>query len=297
MTSPAPISVYVPCFNGGKHIARCLKALLSQTYLPAEILVIDDGSTDTSVKTVSGFSGVRLVRHASNLGLSAARNTGLKAAKHWWVASVDADVEPARDWLGTLLDLKREFPEASGFGGRLVETQTATAPDRWRCTHIPQEWGPHRRINPPFLYGCNNLFRKEHLLEIGGYDERLRTNGEDVDLTKRLYRAGRTLVYDPAPTAFHYRVDNLESVLRMFWAHHRHPDAITRPPANRMELGRFILRHLTKRSLRMGLRDLFRGRFDILWITLLTAVDGPSREIRAYRNSWQGREGPSTCAS
>jgi GT2 family glycosyltransferase len=284
MTNPMPISVYVPCHNGDQHIARCLKALLAQSHAPAEILVVDDGSTDTTAERVSGFSGVRLVRHAGNLGLSAARNTGLKEARHPWVASVDVDVEPTQDWLSRLLDLHREFPEVSGFGGRLVETQTATTPDRWRSTHIPQEWGSQRRIDPPFLYGCNNLFCKEHVLAVGGYDERLRTNGEDVDLANRLYRAGWTLIYDPAPTAYHYRADNLGSVLRMFWTHHRYPDAVTRAPRNRIELGRFILRHLTKRSVRMGFRDLLCGRFGLLWITLLTAVDGPSREIRAYRN-------------
>jgi len=277
------VSVYVPCFNGEAHIRRCIDALFRQTCPVAEILIVDDGSSDATAAIVRQFSHVTLIHHDVNQGLSAARNTGLRAARHAWVGAVDADVEVAPDWLERLTGLRHEFPEATGFGGKLVETHTRTRPDLWRCAHIPQEWGVQRRVNPPFLYGCNHLFRKDHVLAVGGYDERLRTNGEDVDLSSRLYGAGRTLVYDPTATAYHHRSDDLASVLGMFWAHHRHPEAVITPPKDILELGRFILRNLSKRSLRMAFRDFLAGRFGLLPISLLTLIDGPWREIQAFR--------------
>ncbi len=282
MPLDSPVSVYVPCYNGEEHIGRCLQALLRQTRAPDEIIVVNDGSTDATAEVVRQFSGVLLVEHPLNRGLSAARNTGLMAAKYLWVAALDADVEAAPNWLENLLALRHDFPDTTGFGGCLIETQNAKFADRWRSIHIPQTWGDKPRVNPPFLYGCNTLFQKDHVMEVGGYDERLRTNGEDVDLAKRLYLAGRSLIYNPAAIAYHYRKDDLNSVLKMFWAHHRHPHAVLEPPENIFELIQFIGKYLLKRSINKSFGDFQNGRFDLMLISILSAVDSIIRETKAY---------------
>ncbi len=87
------ISVVVPAYNAEKYIKRCLFSIISQTYLPNEVIVIDDGSTDnTSFIIKKFFPFVKLIR-TSRVGVSKARNIGLDKSSSLWVAFLDAD-----DW-------------------------------------------------------------------------------------------------------------------------------------------------------------------------------------------------------
>jgi GT2 family glycosyltransferase len=80
-----------------------------------------------------------------------------------------------------------------------------------------QDWGDARLLNPPFLFGCNTLFRKTALEDVGCYDMRFRTNGEDLDLSHRLMAKGHTLVYEPSAMITHLKRDTVFSVLEADW--------------------------------------------------------------------------------
>ena len=87
------VSVVVPAYNASKYIGQCIDSLLAQTYRRFEIVVVDDGSTDSTPDVLSGYAGlenVRIVRQ-ENRGVSAARNAGLSLAKGEYVAFVDSD--------------------------------------------------------------------------------------------------------------------------------------------------------------------------------------------------------------
>ena len=88
------ISILVPVYNVQNYLPRCLDSLLAQTLQEIEIILIDDGSTDKSGEMCDEYaakhSRVRVI-HQPNAGLSAARNTGLKAAKGKYVLFVDSD--------------------------------------------------------------------------------------------------------------------------------------------------------------------------------------------------------------
>ena len=90
-------SIIVPCFNGQKYIDRCIKSILSQTYNRFEVLVIDDGSSDSSYKILKKYSvsdkRIKVLKHATNQGLSSARNSGLNNAVGQYIAFLDID-----DW-------------------------------------------------------------------------------------------------------------------------------------------------------------------------------------------------------
>jgi GT2 family glycosyltransferase len=278
-----PASFYVPCYNGEKYIARCLEGLLALDAPPDDINVIDDGSTDRTAEIVRRYSGVRLIRQDRNRGLAAARNRGLREARHDLVASIDADVSVAKDWLTAIMRLAEEFPEATAYGGRMLETVTRTVGDKWRGLHLTQDCGPNRIIEPPFLYGSNTLVRRNHILSLGGFDERLTTNGEDIDMARRLRNVGHYVVFDPTPVCYHLREDNLASVLRMHWAWVRSPYIILSPPQGCRELARFIW----KRSMRPGLvkmrNDARNRRYKMALVSLLAVADSTRREIYYFR--------------
>ena len=176
------VSLYIPCFNVEAYLAPVIEGVLAQTLPADEILIVDDGSTDRTLEIARRYS-VTIVRHDKNRGLAAARNTGLHRAKNEFVAALDADCSPDPAWLETLVAALAE-PKMAMAGGKLIETVLTSAADRWRQSHMPQDWGETRIVRPKFTFGSNTISRKSAVEEVGWYDERMRTNGEDVDISR-----------------------------------------------------------------------------------------------------------------
>jgi glycosyltransferase involved in cell wall biosynthesis len=272
------VSFYVPCFNGEKYIAACVESLLALDYPLEDIMVIDDGSTDRTAEIVRQYKQVRLIQQDRNRGLGAARNRGLREARHDLVASIDADVVAAKDWLTSIMRVAEEFPEASGYGGRLIETVSRTLGDKWRDRHLRHDWGA-RMVRAPFLFSSNTLMRRDHILPLGGYDERFKTHGDDANLADRLREIDRYLVWDPVPVCYHLREDTLMSVLRMHWNYMRSPYAILFPPQNLRELARHIRSRMPTDRLRDDLRN---RRYAMALVSVLAIADDALRKFLFY---------------
>lgn len=91
------ISVIIPCFNVEKYIDRCMESVLNQTYRDLEIILVDDGSTDSTGEICDRYSQIDTrikVVHKKNGGLSSARNAGLAVATGAYIGFVDSD-----DWI------------------------------------------------------------------------------------------------------------------------------------------------------------------------------------------------------
>ncbi|MGK7935028.1 MAG: glycosyltransferase family 2 protein [Xenococcaceae cyanobacterium] len=95
MSREVEVSVIIPAYNTEKYIHKAIASALSQTLNNLEVIVVDDCSTDNTVKVVQSFDDprVRLLINSKNLGAGGARNRALRAAKGTWVAVLDAD-----DW-------------------------------------------------------------------------------------------------------------------------------------------------------------------------------------------------------
>lgn len=213
------ISLYLPCYNAARFLPRVLPAVMAQTHPLAEVIVVDDGSTDDTAAVAEGLASgakypLRVLRQPRNLGLAAARNAAVRASASELVAALDSDVVPAPDWLE---QLERELTDGvSGVGGELLETYRTTLADRWRTVHMVQHRGPRKVVSPPFLWGCNTLFRKSVLYEAGLYDEVCRTNAEDVKLCEAI-RDRHVLVYTHLAKCRHLRRDTPRSLVRNYW--------------------------------------------------------------------------------
>ncbi len=100
------ISVIIPIYNSEKYLNECISSVLEQTYKDFELILVDDGSTDESLKICNDFAKTDLriiVVHQENSGVSIARNRGLKIAKGDFIAFVDSDDFVDNDWLELLL--------------------------------------------------------------------------------------------------------------------------------------------------------------------------------------------------
>ncbi|GAB6038229.1 hypothetical protein JCM15519_27880 [Fundidesulfovibrio butyratiphilus] len=212
------VSLYIPCYNAAAYLDRVLAAVMAQTHPIEEVLVVDDGSTDATAALAERWTNarypLRVVRHPGNLGLASARNTGVREAKCDLIAAVDADVAPQPDWLEHLA--AEMTPDVSAVGGELRETYRTVLADRWRARHMLQRRGPERIWRPAFVWGSNSLFRRQAIVDAGYYNERCRTNAEDVKLCE-LIRDRHVLVYQPRARAMHLRRDTVPSVMKNFW--------------------------------------------------------------------------------
>ena len=275
------ISAYIPAYNAAEYLARTIEGLLAQTHHFDEVLVIDDGSKDDSAAIAARYPQVRIVKHDKNRGLAAARNTAFEAARNELVASVDADVVAEPTWIATLLPHLND-PKVAGAGGILIEGVQKTLADRWRNARMAQQWGP-ARCSPKFLYGCNNLFRKSAVLEAGGYNEFLRSCGEDPDLAARLRKRGWQLVYDPAARSVHQRYDNIPSILDMYWRWGRFGNqAYTKGISLRSVLGHALFVHVRYNFLPPAKEDLRAGKLDLLALDLVALGYLPYRDFRLW---------------
>lgn len=89
-TSTPKVSIIIPCYNMAEYVVETLHSAHDQTFRDAEVIVIDDASTDSSVPRVAAING-RVIMHKENRGLAATRNTGWRLASGEFVLPLDAD--------------------------------------------------------------------------------------------------------------------------------------------------------------------------------------------------------------
>lgn len=135
----AVVSVVIPLYNKKTTVARAVRSVLDGVVLPAEIIIVDDGSTDGSAKALEEIRSplLRVIRQ-QNKGAAAARNTGIREARGEFIAFLDADDVWLPDFLQTVLALKEKFPGAGIYGTAYAVSQgdriiPITSPDVPEC--------------------------------------------------------------------------------------------------------------------------------------------------------------------
>jgi glycosyltransferase involved in cell wall biosynthesis len=210
-------SVLIPCYNRAEHIGQVIGNVKAQTCPADEIIVVDDASTDNSTEVIEA-SQVTLVKHERNRGPAAARNTALEHASGDIVIYIDADAYADADLIGTLKQAYEQLSRlpVGGVGGRGIESNITTVYDRWRALHARQDFGPRPRYNVPYLFGLCASYRRDALLDVGGFDTFFPINaGEDADVGYRLKGSGYGLYYTPDAIVYHQHADTEESLKRV----------------------------------------------------------------------------------
>lgn len=177
------VSIIVPVYNVSEYIERCWDSISNQTYKNIEVLFVDDCGTDDSVAKLEGYLAAsdsveaRILHHARNRGLSAARNTGLEAATGEYVYFLDSDDDITEDCIESLVypltEKKYDFVVGDysvvGDGGYLplsLSTGAVETQEEVLRTYAAGEWyvmAWNKLCRRDFLVG-NNLFFKEGLI-------------------------------------------------------------------------------------------------------------------------------------
>ena len=106
------ISIIVPVYNVEEYLPACLDSIINQTYTEIEIILVDDGSTDSSGEICDRYAKIDervKVIHKSNGGLSDSRNVGIQVAKGEYIGFVDSDDYVEFDMYETLFNILKQF--------------------------------------------------------------------------------------------------------------------------------------------------------------------------------------------
>lgn len=208
------VSVVVASYNGARTLGPCLESLTRLNYPDYEVILVDDGSTDATHEIARAQPKVRYLRHSSNLGLGAARNTGIEAATGEIVAFTDADCRADEDWLYHLVNVLVPG-EFAGAGGPNIPPPE----DSPLATVVMASPGGPAHVlltdrEAEHVPGCNMAFYKHALLAVGGFDPVFRQAGDDVDLCWRLRQAGYKIGFSPAAFVWHHRRATVREYLK-----------------------------------------------------------------------------------
>ncbi|AQT69625.1 putative glycosyltransferase EpsJ [Anaerohalosphaera lusitana] len=224
MTKPSskPVSVILPAYNAAEHIQTAVSSVLAQTAPPQEIIVIDDGSTDNTAEIVKSFGEKVRYIHQPNAGVSAARNTGIKAASAEWIAFLDADDEWLPEKLEkqfALLDADQSLAFCSANYIRISHDRTRSAPDvdPEKCRTLTSSDNRFDSYYTAFANGITGhtdtmLIRKTILEQVGMFNESI-SRFEDLDLWFRIAAVTENFGFISEPLAI-YTVENPESLSR-----------------------------------------------------------------------------------
>ncbi len=216
MKNAPVVSVIIPVHNQEKYIGRCIRSALSQKYPESnfEIIIVDDASTDRTRYALELFeSDIRVLRNEVQKGLPGSLNVGIKAAKGRFVVRIDADDYVHSEYLNilTLHLLMNPHMDAAACDYYLVDD----AEQHLRQVHCLKE-----------PIGCGIMFRIEHLIELGLYDDGMKVH-EDKDLMIRFIE--KYEVHRVALPLYRYRKhgdnmtndsDSLDTYLEMLEAKH-----------------------------------------------------------------------------
>ena len=192
------VTVLMPVYNGGEYLKTSVRSVLNQTYKDFEFLIINDCSTDNSVKIIESFNDNRIVIHNNekNLGQTKSLNIGLRLAKGKYVARMDADDMAYPMWLEKLVNYVKEHPAYAAVGTSAVVIDSKGRQKEIRRAPISSHEIIFCIFFAPPIYHVSVLLNKDMIIENGGYDEEFKIT-QDYELWSSLIRNGYCLLNIP----------------------------------------------------------------------------------------------------
>ncbi|MBM3502040.1 MAG: glycosyltransferase family 2 protein [Armatimonadetes bacterium] len=230
MTPRAPrLSVCIVSWNCRDDLVACLASLADAAPGPGtEVLLVDNASTDDTVDVVeTRFPRVRVIPNARNRGFAAATNQALAEASGEYLLLLNPDTVVPAGALRELVAFAEAHPEAGIVAPKLLNPDGSLQPscrrfptptaalfrhtllgrlfprNRWSSEYVMADWGHEEPREVDWVSGACLMVRRDLYEEIGPLDEEFFWGSEDVDYCYRTHRAGRKVLYTPAPAIMH----------------------------------------------------------------------------------------------
>jgi len=218
-----PVTVLVPAYNEGASLGDTLISLLTQSVAPAEILVIDDCSTDNTALVAQRF-GVAVLRPPRNTGSKAgAQSFALRYVKTPFVMAIDADTTLAADAIERLMPAFDD-PAVVAACGSVIPRRIRSIWERGRYIEYLFAFTFYKRVQeawgaPLIASGCFSMYRASALRAAGGWQTR--TLAEDMDLTWTFYQRGGKVRFIPEAVSYPIEPQNFHFLGKQLkrWSH------------------------------------------------------------------------------
>ncbi|OPX83691.1 MAG: N-acetylglucosaminyl-diphospho-decaprenol L-rhamnosyltransferase [Pelotomaculum sp. PtaB.Bin104] len=231
-------AVIIINWNSGALLVKCLQHLERQTVQPDRILVIDNASSDNFCICSELLANVTLRRLNSNLGFAGGNNLALSECNTDLIATLNPDAFPDPEWLEQLLTAASAYPDVAAFGSRQLSFEDIGILDGagdtyhisglvWRNRFGKQQQAEDlvpREIFSPCAAAA--LYRRQALVDIGGFDDAFFCYIEDVDLGFRLRLAGHKSMYVPKAMVRHIGSATTSGQPSDFSAYHGHRNLV-----------------------------------------------------------------------
>jgi glycosyltransferase involved in cell wall biosynthesis len=225
------ISIIIPTLNSAKTIQNTLRMLFSNDFPQElfEVIVVDNGSSDWTEEAVRDFP-VKFLKCAKR-GQRPARNLGLRNAKGNIICFTDSDILIPKDWLAKISSFLQENPAVDAVGGIVLPPKEEDQNSIRRIAgeiyverqRFPSVLSKTRYLKyPGSLYTANSAYRKETLDACNGFDESLWNHycyhdSCDIDLSWRLVRMGKNLIFNPDIKVYHYAPSTLPGLFKQLF--------------------------------------------------------------------------------
>lgn len=202
------ISIIIPTYNVEKYIERCLKSITTQTYQNLEIIIINDGSTDSTkqlcAKFIKNEPRAKLINQ-KNQGLSVARNNGIKQATGEYIALIDGDDEIAPDFIEKLYSAIIKTNSDIAVCGYLTiseQDQKPASPSPSQASGLSATINLLTKQENYDIIACNKLYKKELFQHINYPARQIH---EDNLTTYKLYAAAQKVCFIANPLYYYYK--------------------------------------------------------------------------------------------
>ncbi len=194
------VSIIIPCYNSASFIDRCLESAFEQTHPDLEIICVNDGSSDNTMAILSSWQEKHaelIVMDQVNKGATAARNAGTQKATGAYIQFLDSDDAIVPKKISHQLSLA----ETQGNADLVIGSYESFNEDSVRSESTPRLQDPQvdnvwiKLMRTDLGITSANLFRRDAVLEAGGWDEELRSS-QEYDLMFRILQVRESYVYD-----------------------------------------------------------------------------------------------------
>jgi glycosyltransferase involved in cell wall biosynthesis len=215
------ISVIIPLYNKENFVTKTIQSVLDQKHADFELIIVNDGSTDQSLKKAEAFKDPRIsIINIPGSGVSVARNKGADLAAYNWIAYLDADDWWAPDFLSEMVQAIKAYPNHHLFSSgrsRVFENKT----ERYKNEFLPED-GETNEVNYlkiisrhlPLINSSNTVIRKSHF-KVKGYFWEDQSMHEDHDLWLRL-SIEEPVIFVNKNLSF-YRIDEQLSASKLYY--------------------------------------------------------------------------------
>lgn len=223
MNSPL-VSIIMPSFNSAALIRGCLASVLKTTYPNYEIIVVDDQSTDDSYDILQKEYGqhghIRIIQNETNSGPSKTRNHGIRIALGDYLAFIETDMEVDPQWLEPLVQALETDQSLGGAQSKvldLINHNVIQSDGIYIDPHtfwvVSKSSGLPASTSQSEKYvgigAVGSVVRSSVIQQIGGFDEAIVHNIDDLDLCWRIWSAGYRIKYFPQSITYHWTMKSL----------------------------------------------------------------------------------------